>query len=181
MRIARLLLLVLVAVGISACARPLIVRETAKASEPLLASVQRSTKTLQQQFAAQRKDLALSKIGYEGSRIEPERLVSLIDTIWQDLGRKSERAQLTAVRRLDQDIRTDPYAVLIKNAPSLQVAPVTAPDLAGLINAARALEQMKQERSISLGEIVKFAASVQEELQKAKGEAEAAGKGAAAE
>lgn len=176
MRIARLLLLALFAACVGACARPLVVREVAKASEPLLASVQRSTKTLQQQFAAQRKDLALNKADYETLRIEPARMVSLTDTIWQDLGRNPERAQLAAARRLDQDMRTDPYAPLTKGTAPLAVSPVAAPDLASLIDAARALDRMKQARATSLAEIAGFAKSVQEELQKLEDEAKEAEK-----
>lgn len=176
MRIAKALLLLLVAACIGACARPLVVREVAKASEPLLAGVQRSTKTLQQQFVAQRKDLALSKADYESIRIEPARTVSLIDTIWQDQGRNSERAQLAAARRQDQEIRTDPYAALTKGAAQFEVSPVAAPDLAGLIDAARALDRMKQDSRMSFDEIARFAASVQEELQKLEDEAKEAGK-----
>lgn len=181
MRIAKSLLLVLFAACIGACARPLVVREVAKASEPLLASVQRSTKALQQQFAAQRKDLALSKADYEALRIEPARVVSLTDTIWQDLGRNPERAQLAAARRLDQDTRTDPYAALTKGAAPLAVSPVATPDLAGLIEAARALDRMKQDRAMSFGEITEFAKSVKEELQKLEDEAKEAQKGEADE
>jgi len=176
MRIAKSLLLILVATCIGACARPLVVKEVAMASEPLLAGVQRSTKTLQQQFTAQRKDLALSKADYEALRIEPARMVSLTDTIWQDLGRNPERAQLAAARRLDQDIRTDPYAALTKGAAPIEVSPVAAPDLAGLIDAARALDRMKQDGRMSFAEIAGFAASVQEELQKLEDEAKEAEK-----
>ena len=164
------------------CLRPaFVVREVAKASEPLLASVQRSTKALQQQFAAQRKDLALSKADYEALRIEPARVVSLTDTIWQDLGRNPERAQLAAARRFNQDTRTDPYAALTKGAAPLAVSPVATPDLAGLIEAARALDRMKQDRAMSFGEITEFAKSVKEELQKLEDEAKEAQKGKADE
>lgn len=146
------------------------------AAEPLLANVQRSTKTLHQQFVAQRKDLALSQADYEALRIEPARMVSLTDTIWQDLGRSPERAQLTAARRLDQDIRTDPYAPLTRGAAPLEVSRVAAPDLAGLIDAARALDRMKQDRAMSFSEIAEFGKSVQKELQKLEDEAKEAGK-----
>ena len=174
MRMTRVLSMIFVAALTTACARPLVVKELATVSEPMLADVQRSTRALQQRFADQRQDLALSKAATDVLRIGPARLVNLKDTIWQDLGRGAERAQLNSTRQLDAQIRTDPYAMFATGGAAT-VTRVASPDLAGLIDAARALERMKQDHKASLADARAFAESVQEELQKLEDEANETG------
>lgn len=170
MRASQLSLFILTASLLTGCARPLVVKEVAAASKPLIAQVQRASGSLQRQFDAQRKDLALSKAAYETLRSEPARLVTLKEAIWQDRGRTGERNQLAALRRFDADVRAQPYAVLTL-AASLETAPVSAPDSSGLIDAARALERLEKDRNMSLAEFGEFAASVEAELKKLEQEA----------
>jgi hypothetical protein len=167
----RMLTILLLLAACAGCTRPAAVRQVAKASQPVLTTIQSTAKPLRARFQEQREDFVASIASIERTRRLDSEIVLGRENVWGDIGNKDAAALLARYRAEDAAIRANPLASLTAASP--ETVKVNTIELGGLTKALSTMERLKRSEGLTSYDLIDFARDTSAELKKLEAEAEA--------
>lgn len=166
-----LLFAVIAPLAIAGCARPGAVRGVARAALPIATQLEKSAPALERRMALQRRGFAERNADLERQALVDREAVELQEREWKLRNDGDRLRRLTLLRDRDDAILADPLAPLAEPA----VAPIGENPVAtkDLKSAIATLDRLTGARRMNAGDLLSFAKSVGDELDKIKAESEA--------
>ena len=164
-------LIVLTALVIAGCARPEAVREVARTALPVATQLETSARYLERRLALQRRGFAERNADFERQALVDREAVELQERELKLRGDGDRLRRLMLLRDRDDVIHADPLAPLAEPA----VAPIGENPVAtkDLKSAIATLDRLTGAKRTNAKELLGFAKSVGDELDRIKAESDA--------